>query len=87
MKREAETIVHGKARPGERVRVGGVETEVAANGTFTAKVRLREGKNPPLVVEAESMDGRRRQLRGPALEIKSKLDIEVKPVQWGKPKP
>lgn len=83
LKREPETLVRGHAKPGERVRVNGVETDVAIDGTFVAKVRLKEGKNAPLVVEAEAMDGKRRQLRGPALEIRNNLNVEVQPVQWG----
>ena len=86
LKREPETLVRGRARPGERVRVNGVETDVSEGGTFVAKVRLKEGKNAPLVVEAEAIDGKRRQLRGPAVEVRSNLNVEVKPVEWGVPK-
>jgi len=86
LKREPETFVRGKAKPGERVRVNGVETDVSIDGTFVAKVRLKEGKNAPLVVEAEAMDGRKRLLRGPALEIRNSLNVDVKPPEWGAPK-
>ena len=86
LKREPETVVGGRAQPGERVRVNGVETDVSLDGTFVAKVRLKEGKNAPLVVEAEAMNGRKRLLRGPALEIRNNLNVDVQPVQWGAPK-
>jgi hypothetical protein len=83
LQREREAVVRGRARPGERVRVAGVETEVAGDGSFSAHVRLHEGKNPPLAVEAEAMDGKRRLLRGPPIEVKSNLNVEVKPIEWG----
>ncbi|HJZ87680.1 MAG TPA: FecR domain-containing protein [Polyangia bacterium] len=83
LQREPETLVRGRARPGERVYVNGAETEVAMDGTFMARVHLREGKNPPLRVEAEALTGRRRILRGPAVEVKSDLDLQVRPVDWG----
>ena len=84
LKKDPETLVRGHAKPGERVRVNGVETDVAVDGTFIAKVRLKEGKNNPLVVEAEAMDGKKRLLRGPAVEIRNNLNVEVKQVDWGK---
>jgi FecR protein len=86
LKREPETLVRGHARPGERVFVNRVETDVSVDGTFVAKVHLKEGKNPPLEVEAEAMDGKRRKLHGPQLEIRTNLNVEVKPVEWGTPK-
>jgi hypothetical protein len=83
LQREHETTVRGRARAGERVLVNGVEAEVDAKGTFVATVRLHEGKNAPLRVEAEDLAGKRRALRGPALEVKSDLKLKVKPIEWG----
>ena len=83
LKRSPETLVRGRARPGERVLVNGVEAEVRMDGAFETTIRLQEGKNPPLKVEAETLGGRRRTLRGPAVEVKSNLKMQVQPVQWG----
>lgn len=55
--RTRETLVAGQATPGSIVSVNGVKTVVGADGKFSTKVPLSEGKNK-LVVSASDLAGR-----------------------------
>jgi hypothetical protein len=54
---EHQAKVRGKAQPSSRVNVNGAETEVGPDGTFTATVPMKLGKNH-IQVEAEDIVGR-----------------------------
>lgn len=56
----AEAEIAGRTAPSSSVSVNGAPARVAADGHFTAKVPLREGKNT-IQVEAEDLAGRTRQ--------------------------
>ncbi len=56
----AEAEIAGRAAPSTVVLVNGAAAEMGADGRFTAKVRLREGKNV-VHVDAEDVAGRTRR--------------------------
>jgi hypothetical protein len=53
--------VRGKAQPSSRVNVNGLDTEVGADGSFTATVPLKIGKNR-VQVDAEDIAGRTKSI-------------------------
>jgi hypothetical protein len=79
-------VVSGETNPGSRVNVSGVVVEVDSKGRFKTVVALREGKNR-LKVEVESLDGRKKQKRSPAIRVDTKADrfqIRTSPEMWEK---
>jgi hypothetical protein len=81
---QTATTVNGTTAPGALVRVGEQVTTSDANGRFSLRVPLRDGRNE-LAVEVVDASGRAQDQRLPAVVVdRQKPSIDAA-VQWGKP--